>query len=278
MFQTLADFTRAPEPFSVYSAPDLWADAHISSRMLKAHLDPNNDLASRCSAKIDAAVEWIDQLLALRGKRVCDLGCGPGLYTTKFFDRGAQVTGLDVSANSLKHAVSMAEDTGRSIEYLEADYTHAELPGQMEVYTLIFCDYCALSPIQRSSLLSRVHSALVPGGHLVLDVYSLPAFTAFEERAVVASRLMDGFWSSSDYVGMMKSFRYEEHKISLERYLIVEPDREWAIYNWLQYFSEASLKAELQGAGFRVRQLAGSLAGEPYTEDADLLAVVARAA
>ena len=95
---------------------------------------------------------------------------------------------------------------------------------------------------------------------------------------MVASRLLAGFWSPADYVGLMKSFKYEEHKISLERYLIVEPDRTWAIYNWLQYFSETSLKAELQAAGFRVRQLAGSLAGEPYTKDADLLAVVARAA
>ncbi|MEW8167711.1 MAG: methyltransferase domain-containing protein [Candidatus Thiodiazotropha endolucinida] len=28
---------------------------------------------------------------------MCDLGCGPGLYTKRFFAQGAEVTGIDFS-------------------------------------------------------------------------------------------------------------------------------------------------------------------------------------
>lgn len=277
MYELFRSFTTRPDPFSVYTAIDLWTHSHVAQQMLHAHLDPNSDLASRSKPKILAAIDWIDQQVELQGKRLCDLGCGPGLYTTHFHDRGALVTGLDISTSSLTHAESAAMQSERSINYIEADYTKATLPKAMDVYTLIFCDYCGLDVEQRTSLLNRIRSSLTSGGRLVMDVYTLSAFRIFAERALIADRLWNGFWAPGEYIGLMKSFKYDAEKISLERFLLIEPDKQWEIYNWLQYFSLSSLEGELSQAGFEIEYHAGSLAGEAFSEESQLLALVARA-
>jgi hypothetical protein len=41
--------------------------------------------------------------------------------------------------------------------------------------------------------------------------------------------------------------RHRPEKLSLDRYLIIEPDGHREIYNWLQYFSLETLDAESPG-------------------------------
>ena len=43
---------------------------------------------------------------------------------------------------------------------------------------MIMCDFCALSPVQRRTLVKKCHSLLNPGGAVLLDVYSMAAFNA----------------------------------------------------------------------------------------------------
>jgi SAM-dependent methyltransferase len=277
MFALLNRFATRPEVFSGYTALALWNHPHISRQMLQFHLDPNTDLASRRPETMDACVAWLEQLLTLRGKRVCDLGCGPGLYTTRFAALGAQVTGIDFSESSLAHARAEAKTAGQDIIYVQADYTNSRLPTETDLFTLIFCDFCALSPPQRRGLLREVHTALKPGGHFALDVHSMREFESYEEGDRIESRLMDGFWSANEYLGLKKSFKYPSEKVSLDRYLIIEADEQRQIYNWLQYFSEETLAAELRAAGFELEATAGSLAGEPLHEDSLLIGVIARA-
>lgn len=71
--------------------------------------------------------------------------------------------------------------------------------------------------------------------------------------------------------------RHRPEKLSLDRYLIIEPDGHREIYNWLQYFSLGTLGAELRAAGFELEETAGSLAGAPLREDSDLIVAIARA-
>ena len=56
---------------------------------------------------------------------------------------------------------------------------------------------------------------------------------------------------------------------------IIEPHRTRRVYNWLQYFSPATLAAEFEQSGLRVVEQYADVAGAPYA-DGEVLAVVAQ--
>ena len=276
MYELLTDFLHRPEHFSKYTADELWTRPYLSQQMLPFHLDQSNDLASRKTTTIESAVDWIDSQLDLNGKRLCDLGCGPGLYAQRFSDKGAKVTGVDFSENSLQYAGSKADELGQDISYIHADYLSGTLPREFDIVTLIYCDFCVLSPRQRATLLERIGEMLTPGGHLVLDVAGVSTFEKKSETTLIEKKLMNGFWAEGEYVGIQRSFLYPDELLSLDRYLIIEPDNEWEIFNWFQHFTALSIEAELNDAEFKVEQMNNSLSSKVLLPDSAVIGVIAR--
>lgn len=272
MYDLLLDISKRPPPFSRYTAKELWTRPHLAQQMLAYHLSQETDLASRRYESIDRVVAWIDAQLGLSQKTVCDLGCGPGLYTERFASIGAEVTGVDFS----RHSLDFAEGQGsQAVTYLEADYLSDDLPTGFDVVTLIYTDLCALSPAQREKLLGRMHDMLNPGGHIVLDVAGVGSFATKEETTIIEHDLMGGFWSADDYVGIQRTFLYQTDHLSLDRYVIVEPSETWQIFNWTQHFTPEGIEAELRNAGFHIVEMAGDLSGTPLGPDSDLIGIVA---
>lgn len=276
MYLELAEFVRRPEPFSRYTTDRLWTDPHVARSMLAFHLDESHDLASRSGATIDGFVGWLDAHLGLSGKRVLDLGCGPGLYTTRMARRGALVTGLDFSAVSLNHARSAAVASGHAIEYLQADYHRDPLPGPVDVVTLIYGDYNPMSPDLRRRFLGKVREVLAPGGAFVFDVFSRGQFDQFSGGLEFGHRFMHGFWAEGDYFGFKVSHRFDDQAISLDRYRICRPDQEYEIFNWIQYFDPAELAAELAESGFAFDAPLNIVSGAPWQPGPSPFAVIAR--
>ncbi len=272
MYDLLYDISKRPERFSRYTVKELWTRPHLARQMLSYHLSQDTDLASRRFDSIDRVVEWIDAQLDLSEKNVCDLGCGPGLYAQRFASRHARVTGVDFSAHSLDFAKTQGP---QAIRYIEADYLEDDLPTGFDVVTLIYTDLCALSPEKRKKLFGRMRGMLNPGGHIIVDVAGIGSFTTKEEVTIIEHNLMGGFWSAEDYVGIQRTFVYPEDCLSLDRYLIVQPNETWQIYNWTQHFSPASIEKELRNAGFEIDQMAGDLSGSPLEPESDLIGIVA---
>ncbi len=277
MYSDLDDLNRKPEPFSRYTTDTLWTDPWIAQKMLEYHLDQGTDLASRRVPIIDGIVDWFDRKIGLSGKAVCDLGCGPGLYATRMAERGAQVTGVDFSAVSLAHARAEATAKNLDIAYRQADYLADDLPGDQDIVTLIYCDYCTLSPQSRQSLVRRINRMLKPGGTFVFDVYTVPQFAARHEAATYGRNPMGDFWSPDDHFGFQTTFLYDEEKLALDRYLIVDLRRRFEIFNWLQYFDPETISAEVAQAGLVVEEALALTTGEPWTPEAGELAILARA-
>jgi SAM-dependent methyltransferase len=278
MYELLTDIARRPEPFSRYTAMELWTRPHLAQQMLSFHLNQETDLASRRFEIIDQVVDWIDSQLRLSGKCVCDLGCGPGLYAQRFANKGAAVTGVDFSAHSLEYADLKAKESDQSIRYIHADYLSDDLPTGFDIVTLIYTDLCALSPQQRTILLGRMREMLNPDGQIVFDVAGMGLLTGKEECTLLEDRLMGGFWADGDYVGIQRTFVYSKENLSLDRYLIIEPNETWQIFNWMQYFTPESLQAELRRAGFEVVKMAGELTGKQLQTDGDFIGVIASVA
>jgi len=274
----LLEANRRPEPFEEYTARELWTDPHISRQMLAYHLDETVDIASRNHAFLDHSVEWIVSHFELRpGARVADFGCGPGLNARRLAARGLEVTGIDISPNSLQYAREQASAAGLDIAYIEADYLGFETDRRFDLIMMIMCDFCALSPDQRAVLLRSFRSMLADGGAILLDVYSPQTFDAREESATYARNLFDGFWSPNEYVGFHNTFKYDEERLLLDKYTIVERDRTRHVFNWLQCFSPSEVEDEFAGCGLEVVECLGDVAGGPYDPDATEFAVVAQA-
>ena len=277
MFDELTKINTRPSPFQYYTADELWTDEHTSKKMLEYHLNDSVDLSSRKRSFIDRSVQWIVSHFGVdSATSIADFGCGPGLYTTQFAEKNASVTGIDFSERSIRYAKEVAEQKELSINYVQQNYLEYETGERYDLITMIFCDFCALSPTQRKTLLSKFHELLKPEGAVLLDVHSLNVFNSREEAATYEYNQLDHFWSSDDYYGFLNTFKYQEEKVTLDKYTIIEKARARVVYNWLQYFSRDSLREELEGNGFKIEEFYSDVAGSAFSPESPDIAVVAR--
>ena len=277
VFKELKEINLRPVPFEFYTADELWANEHTSKQMLEYHLNESIDVSSRNKSFIERSVEWIVSHFGVDDKTtIADFGCGPGLYTTRMAERGATVTGIDFSENSLKYAKQVAEQKGLRINYVHTNYLDFETTRSFDLITMIMCDFCALSPEQRKIMLLKFSSLLKPGGSVLLDVYSLNSFNQKEESATYELNQLNGFWSPEDYYCFVNTFKYEEEKVTLDKYTIIEASQTRAVYNWLQYFSKESLTEEFEKNAFIVESFYSNVAGETFDPEATEFALIAR--
>jgi cyclopropane fatty-acyl-phospholipid synthase-like methyltransferase len=276
MFEQLERINAAPKPFEFYTAADLWTDEYISGQMLKFHLDEGVDAASRSSSFIDRSVDWIVSHFDIgAGKKVADFGCGPGLYTTRLARRHAVVTGIDFSKRSIRYAKETADRERLPIHYVTRNYLDFKTEDRFHLIIMIMCDFCALSPNQRREILSKFHALLEPSGSVLLDVYSLAAFSEREEQSRYEANLLNGFWSPDKYYGFLNTFKYEKEKLVLDKYTIIEARRSRTIYNWLQCFSPEDLEREFKECGFSIEGYYSDVAGTPFSPQSSEFAVIA---
>ena len=276
MFKELEKINNRPRPFEFYTASELWTNEHTAEQMLQYHLNESIDVSSRRAEFIDRSVEWIVSRFGVESTTtVADFGCGPGLYAKRLAEAGAQVTGIDFSENSLKYAKEMADQEGLNIDYINENYLNVETSKRFDLIIMIMCDFCALSPKQRKTLLAKFASFLKPGGFVLLDVYSFNMFDQKEESATYELNQMNGFWSPENYYCFVNTFKYIEEKVTLDKYTIVEASRTRVVYNWLQYFSPETLEKEFAESGFTVEKFYSDVAGTPFSPESTEFAVVA---
>lgn len=279
MFEELERINERPEPFQFYTASDLWTDEHTSAQMLSCHLNETIDLSSRNAQFIDRSVEWIASRFNIgNDTKIADFGCGPGLYVTSLAKRQANVTGIDFSRRSIEYAREVAASEQLNINYVTQNYLEFATEDRFDLVLMIMCDFCALSPTQRRVVLSKFHKILKPGGSVLLDVYSLAAFDQREEVATYEVNLLNGFWSPNKYYGFLNTFKYDEEKVMLDKYTIVESYRARTVYNWLQYFAPEELEREFVECGFSTEALYSDVAGTPYDRNSSEFAVIAKRA
>lgn len=256
--------------------PLFWNDPHISTQMLLAHLDPTIDAASRIPETIDRSVQWIMDVLALKtGDAVLDLGCGPGLYASRFSRAGLNVTGVDYSLNSIEYAKQYASETKLNIDYRYQNYLELNDEERYNAVFLIFGDFCPLNPQQRETLLKNVSRSLKPGGKFVLDV------TTREHRKKHGNQnrwyaTEHGFWKPGAHLVLEAGFDFPEQSIWLDQYTVIEADGKISVYrNWFQDYTPETVTEELAQGGFSVESLWADLTGTPYSPASEWIGILA---
>ena len=102
----------------------------------------------------------------LAGKRVLDLGCGDGTYSIAAFQRGAHVTGVDISSAMLDSAQRRAAAIGASVEWRQASAESIPYDsGTFDIVLAVTILCFVKNPLQVVQEVSRV---MRPGGSFVI--------------------------------------------------------------------------------------------------------------
>ena len=275
MYKQLKEINKRPEPFQFYTAEELWADEYTSKKMLEYHLNESIDVSSRNINSINQSVNWISNRLNLNSNSdIIDFGCGPGLYTNRFAEKGIKVTGIDFSKRSIEYAKQIASNSDLNVNYIHKNYLDFETDKKYDLITMIMCDFCALSPNQRKIMLGKFTNLLKPNGKILLDVYSLNYFNQKEELSTYELNHLNNFWSPDDYYCFINSFKYNDIKVTLDKYTIIEKKRTRVVYNWLQCFSMESLKKEFEENNLIIDDIYSDVSGRDYNPKSLEFAVV----
>lgn len=270
------DILRALEKPPLYTKTKgkFWNDAYISQQMLKAHLDPEFEGASRKLEFIEKSAAWIKELVpTAEFPSLLDVGCGPGLYAERFCRQGYRVTGIDFSARSIDYARRSAEQQGLDIAYFCQDYLEMSFRETFDFATMIYCDYGALSDVDRKNLMNRIFLHLKPGGKFLFDVFSSETYDSFQEAQTWEICPQGGFWREEGYVALCGRYRYQ-NLVTLEQTTILSEGDMMTYEIWNTCFTGESLRKEAEESGFKVCEIFGDIAGTPYREDSPTLAIL----
>ncbi len=261
-------------PIYTKSMVEFWNDEYISEQMLKAHLDPEFDGASRKSDFIEKSVAWItEQIPPADYPLLLDIGCGPGIYAELFTKKGYQVTGVDFSKRSIDYAQQSAFSKKLNISYVYQNYLEMDLSKSFDFCTMIYCDYGALSTKDRQVIMKKIYHHLKPGGKLLLDVFSMTKFYDFQEQQVWEVCPDGGFWRSDEYMVLSGFYKYLDN-VTLDLISIISKKEITPYYLWNTYFSKETLIQEAESIGFKMCGLFGDVAGRIYQPESDTIAVI----
>lgn len=267
MIEKLFELLQKPTLWQRSTVP-FWDDEHISKAMLEAHLNPGWDAASRKHEVIERSVEWLANVIPA-GRKLLDIGCGPGLYAKKLSGLGYEVTGMDFS----KRSIAYAKENDTKSEYIYQNYLELDYTNTFDAVILIYCDYGALTLPERKILLSRVYKALKPGGLFIFDVFSDVHFKHKSSRTSWSVYQNGGFWSAEPYICMEAAHLYE-NKASVEQNIIITANKMTEYLIWDTSYTKENLIDEVKPFEFRVKGLYDDVCGSLYTGESETLCIV----
>lgn len=225
---------------------NIWTDPYIQQQMLKEHLNPESDGASR---KKESVAKIVDFILhhSKPASRLLDLGCGPGLYTSAFQKKGYSVTGIDFNKASIEYAKSHHQ----GIEYFDGDYLKSYPGSKFDTIIMIYCDLGTHSDNGRDILLSNIYSSLKDGGVFIFDVFTEALIEDKHEGKSWEYAEAGGFWDADEYLLLNETFHYPQNKVFAYQYNLMTRYGLKHFIVWDRYYSEKEITSVLQNAGFR---------------------------
>lgn len=105
----------------------------------------------------------------LDGTRVVELGCGGAQFGLALADRGADVTGVDVSPEQLAYARDLADERGADLDLIEASVTDVPAIAD-DSYELAVSAFAFQWVPDLRACFAEAARILEPGGRLVFSV------------------------------------------------------------------------------------------------------------
>ncbi len=207
------------------------------------------------------------------GERLLDLGCGAGRHSRALAARGAQVTGLDLSAELLERAAADAWPTGASlrdsrtrdpeIHYVRGDFR--ALPfgdGMFSHVASLFTAFGYFDDAGDLAQLRGVARVLRHGGRFLLDF--LNAARVRSTLVPRSERELGGYRIVEERA--IRSGRVEKH-VAMEPLAAEGGSERLTWCESVRLYDRAELDAMLRGLGLTPIRVFGDLSGAPWTAD-----------
>jgi SAM-dependent methyltransferase len=253
-----------------------WHDPDFSARMLREHLSQEHDAASRRSATIDRHVAWIhDTLLRGQPTAVLDLGCGPGLYSSRLGRLGHRCVGIDFSPASIVYARAEADTHQLACTYQLGDLRSADYGAGYGLAMLIFGELNVFSRQDASAILMHARNALADGGLLLLEPHTFgairrmgecpPSWFVTESAETPHLCLSEHFWDAEAGVATTRYWIVDLATGAMTRHA-----------QSFQAYSDDGYRELLESCGFELRGSYPSLTGDDDPTQPEFLALVAQ--
>ena len=110
-------------------------------------------------------LQWIDSHAAISGKQVLDIGCGGGILSESMAQRGAEVTGIDLSEKALAVARLHLLESGNRVDYqkISAEEFATQAAARFDVVTCMEMLEHVPNP---ASTIAACAALVKPGGHV----------------------------------------------------------------------------------------------------------------
>lgn len=225
-------------------------------------------------------VAFWERLAAAQAGRVLELGCGTGRLTLPVARAGADIVGIDQSAEMLARGYQRLRRARRQVQLVRGDIRH--LPFRRRSgFSLVMAPYGMLQSLTRekdlTSTLASVAGVLPRGGLFVIDlVPDLPRWSEYEGRTSLAGKK-----GRSTSLTLVESVRQDRKKrlTVFDQAYIERRGRDKRVHRFSLTFRTLSvpqMTRRLESAGFRIDAVLGDYRGGPWDERADVWVIVAR--
>jgi SAM-dependent methyltransferase len=128
--------------------------------------------------EIDVGIAWgpgaaegddLGLLGDLEGTKAIELGCGGAQFGIALSERGADVTGVDISAEQVAYARALADDRDQNIEFIETSVTDMPMI-QDATYELAFSAWAFQWVADLDACFAEAYRILQEGGRFVFSV------------------------------------------------------------------------------------------------------------
>lgn len=168
----------------------------------------------------------------MQGLAVLDLGCGQGYFSRLLAERGARVTGVDLSDGLIEHAVRREREKPLGIHYLVLDAAAVATRFPPATFDRVVSCIALQDMAHLPSVLGATKTVMRPTGHGVFlvehptNVCASRAWDRDDHGRKIALRLSRYFdtgrrvvtWTVPDQVGDRRSFQFPSWARTLEQW------------------------------------------------------------
>jgi SAM-dependent methyltransferase len=184
-----------------------------------------------------------------QGSKVLDLMCGYGRHAIALAKKGISVTAVDNLDDYISEIKKIAKEENLSVQAIKADVIGYKTDDKYDLALCMGNSLNFFNAEDATGLLKNIHSYLKPGGHLLINTWSL--------AEIVIKNFTPKSWSEVGELKFINDSKYLFHPTRVEiDSIILSPDSQMEKKKGIDYiFSVAEMETMLNNAGFTLNEI-----------------------